>query len=254
MKLNRINPIVVAIVGVILCLMSGVGIYILLIQASQNRITAAEGRISAAGDVSDAAVASAKQSLAEAKVQVASANLGWRKRQDSLMPPYDVSNRFRAWKQISYELEAYLGPDIERWVPRTGVTLLSAVTIAAPPSNPNAVTNAPLVIPIGGGNMSVGGSFRGILAHILRWNNFNRLVLINNLQLAGTSPYMEGTYAASVIIFPQNEDKIGAVIPQAGGATTATFGGPGGGAGAFGGGPGGPGGPPPGAGSSRSGA
>jgi len=156
------------------------------------------------------------------------------------MPPYDVSDRFRAWKQISYELEAYLGPDIERWVPRTGVTLLSAVSVQAPPSSPNGITNVPMVIPIGGGSVSVGGSFRNILAHILRWNNFNRLVLIDNLQLAGTSPYMEGTYSAKVIIFPQNEDKIGAAIPEAGsGTSTATFGGAGGPGGPMGGMPGG---------------
>lgn len=246
MKFNRLNPIVVAVVGAILCLLSGVGIYALLIQNTNASIASAQARIDAAGDVGEPAQAAAQRDLAAAKVQVTSIELNWRKKQDSLMPPYDVSDRFRAWKQISYELEAYLGPDIERWVPRTGVTLLSAVSIQAPPPNPNAITNAPLIIPIGGSSMSVGGSFRGILSHILRWNDFNRLVLINNLQLAGTSPYMEGTYSASVIIFPQNEDKIGATIAKAGtGTSTATFGGGGGGMG--GGMPGGPGAAPLGA-------
>lgn len=230
MKLNRLNPLVVAIIGVVLCAMSAAGIYFLCIQPANNQIAAANASISDSGDVSAQAKNTAEKSLASAKVQVAAIQLNWRKKQDTLMPPYDVSDRFRAWKQLSYELEAYLGPDIERWVPRTGVTLLSAVTIGAPPSSPNGITNAPLVIPIGGGTMSVGGSFRGILAHILRWNNFNRLVLINNLQMAGTSPYIEGTYSASVIIFPQNEDKMGAAITSAGtGTATATFGGPGGG-------------------------
>lgn len=229
MKASRINPIVVLIVGTILCLISGIGIYTVLITGTQNRISDAQTRITSAGDVSIAAENGAKQDVAKATVQVAEARVQWSQRQAALMPPYDVSDRFRAWQQISYELEQYLGPAIERWVPRTGVTLLSDVSIAPPPPNPNSVTNAPLVIPIGSGNISVGGSFRSILTHVLRWNDFNRLVLINNLALQGSSPKMLGTYNASVIIFPQNEDKLGPAVAGAGSGGTSVFGGGGGG-------------------------
>lgn len=234
MKLNRTNPWVVAIVGTILCVLSGVGIYFLLMAPTQNRIEAANSSIQTAGaitpDTLPTELNSAKAAQTAATNKVLATQQSWQREQEALMPPYDLANRFKAWQQISYELEAYLGPDVERWVPKTGVTLLTPVSIQAPPANPNDITNDPLTIPIGGGTMSVGGSFRHILTHIERWNTFNRLVLIDNLQLTGTSPYMEGTYTASVIIFPQHQDKMEAPHPEYGGgnATTATFGGPGG--------------------------
>ena len=132
------------------------------------------------------------------------------------MPPYDVSlPRMTAWQQLSNELTYNLGPDVERWIPRTGVTPLSTFSIAAPPNSPNAITNAPLIIPLG--SVNVQGDFRRILYHFLKWNDFNRLVLADGLSLHGNSPNMTATYTAEVIIFPQGDDNLAKPIDAAGG-------------------------------------
>lgn len=241
MRGTRLSPLVVAVIGIVLSLLAVGGITYFLIMPVLAQTTTAEGRYDAAKtDATPEAKAKATKDLAQAKIDVLNTQAKWASIQNSLMPPYDVSNRYTAWQQISQELSYRLGPSLQRYIRGTGVVPLSSVAISAPPASPNAITAAPLVIPIGGqnGQVAVGGSFKGILRHFALWNSFPRLVLVDNLALHGNSPFMQGTYSASVIIFPQNDQKVDQPLPQAalGGGGAGGGGYPGGGGGYPGGG------------------
>jgi hypothetical protein len=215
--------------------------YFLLIQPTQARIEAANQKYQAAYDDSTpTARAAAQKQLDDAKASAQKIRDQWHVKETTLMPPFDVSHRDTAWKQLAHELSENLGPSLERWMSHSGVVQLSSIAIQAPPNSPNGITGAPLRIPINSnGEMSVGGDFRALLTHILKWNDFNRLVLIDQVKLQGNSPHMQASYTANVFIFPQNAEKLGATIAKSGtGATT--------GAGGYGGGAFGGGGPPPG--------
>lgn len=250
MNLNRISPWVVAAIGAALSLLAIAGIFFLMIKPTLDQ-TAAQQAIYDQNypDSTPAAQRIAQNQLAAAKLQVKQIQFQWAVKSAARMPRYDVSNRNLALKQITYELTRYLGPDIQRQLKVTGVKSDTQVVLPAPPVSPNDITAAPVVIPLG--TITVSGDFRHILQHYYDWQYFNRLVLVDNLSLTGNSPYMTATYEATLYIFPQNDTKLGPVIPGAatGTGTGATSGGyPGGSPGGYPGGGGrGPGGPPPGA-------
>lgn len=253
MKSRTISPVIVAVIGTLACLLSVGLITYFLIMPSQTQISGFNDRIAAVGNDADPATKiAAQKDVVKATNDVVTIKNLWHVKEVALMPAFNIDNRYAAWKQLSIELAQNLGPRIEKWIPHTGVASLSNITIGAPPASPNDISDAPLTIPISGGSLAVAGGFRAILNHIVLWNNFNRLVLIDNLALSGNSPFMQGTYSAEVIIFPQG-GKLGNPIPQAGtaGGTTSGFGGgmPGGPPPGFGGGM--PGGPPPGMGGHR---
>lgn len=217
---SRINPILIAVIGVVLCLAAVGGITYFMILPERTKSDAATQRYNAAyPDSTPQAQKSAQLDLVKAQGQVQQAQLQWRVIENTIMPRYDVSHRYLAWQQLSRELAINLGPSIQRWIPRTRVVPLTDITIAPPPASPNAITAAPLIVPISSGTLQVGGSFRNILYHIQQWNNFNRLVQIDGLALHGNSPYMQGEYTAKVIIFPQNDTALDKPITAAGSGT-----------------------------------
>ncbi len=250
MKTARLSPILVAVIGSVLCLFAVGGILYFVAKPTQDKIVAQQARFAANYPDSTAPVqAKARKDLADAKIKVAQTKARWAQTSAAIMPRYDVgAPRFTSLAQLTYELTHYLGPDIERQLRVGGVTSGTKVALPAPPISPNDITNAPVVIPLGA--ITVNGDFRRILTHFYDWQYFNRLVLVDGLNLTGNSPYMQGTYNATLYIFPQNDDKVVPPIPAAGGGAAGTAA-PG--AAAFPGGPGRPGssgGPPPAAGSS----
>jgi hypothetical protein len=247
MKLNRIHPWTVAGIGIALSLLALAGIFFLMIKPTLDATSVQQGIFDANyPDSTQASQNSAQKALLAAKVQVQQIKFQWAVKSAAKMPRYDVSNRTVALKQITYELTHYLGPDLQHQLRTTGVVSDTQVVLPPPPLSPNDITAAPVVIPLG--TITVSGDFRHILAHFYEWQSFNRLVLADNLALTGSSPYMTATYTATLYIFPQNDDNLGPIIPQAGGgagAGAAGAGGPGGPGGYRGGAPGGfPGGPP----------
>ena len=232
----KIPPIAVAVIGVVLCLLAGGLIGWFVVKQTQDEISAAQTRVdAAAADATPAAHQQAAKAVADAKVQVQQIQTQWAVKQAALMPAFDVTQRFQAWRQLNYELTEDLPLSLQKWFPQTGVSLLSNIQLPAPPASPNdpLISTSPIVIKLG--TIAVGGDFHKILSHILKWNDYKRLVLVDNLALQGNSPFMQGSYTAELIIYPQG-DKAAADIPQ---ASTGT-----GGAGGFPGGPGGFGGYP----------
>ncbi len=225
MTASRLNPIIIAVIGVVLCLAAVGGITYFLILPERAKVDAAQQRYTAAyPDSTPQAQKAAQLDLVKAHGEVQQEQLQWRVIENTIMPRYDVSHRYLAWQQLSRELAINLGPSIQRWIPRTRVVPLTDITIAPPPASPNAITAAPLIVPIGSGTLQVGGSFRNILYHVQQWNNFNRLVQIDGLALHGNSPYMQGEYSAKVIIFPQNDTALDKPIVTAGTGTAGVAG------------------------------
>ena len=236
MKLNRISPWAIAGIGAVLSLLAIAGIFFLLIKPTLDATTAQQGIYDANyPDSTAAAQQNAQKGLQAAKQQVQQIKFQWAVKSAAKMPRYDVSSRPLALRQITYELTRVLGPDLQHQLNATqGVKSTTQIVLPAPPLSPNDITAAPVVIPLG--TITVSGDFRHILAQFYEWQDFNRLVVADNLAFTGSSPYMTATYTATLYIFPQNDDKLGPIIPQAGGGTAAP------GAGGLRGGP--PGGPP----------
>ncbi len=220
MNLNRISPWVVAAIGAALSLLAIAGIIFLMIKPTMDQ-TAAQQAIYDQNfpDSTPAAQRLAQNQLTAAKLQVKQIQFQWAVKSAARMPRYDVSNRTLALQQLTYELTRYLGPDIQHQLKVTGVKSSTQVVLPAPPVSPNDITAAPVVIPLG--TITVSGDFRHILQHYYDWQYFNRLVLVDNLSLTGNSPYMTATYTATLYIFPQNDTKLGPIIPQAGTGTGA---------------------------------
>ena len=221
------SPAVVAVIGIVLSLMAVAGITFGLIKPTQDKITVAQSRYDAAHpDSLPTAQAAAQKQLDAANLAARMTQNLWAQKDAALMPRFDVSNRFGALRQLTYELTQYLGPDLEhhaRLAGLIGVRSTSSFNLPAPPVNPNDITNAPVVIPLG--TITDTGHFRGILTNVYNWQYFNRLVLIDNLALHGNSPFMQGTYTATLYLFPQNDTKLPDPIPAAGGGAATPVGG-----------------------------
>lgn len=256
MKTSRLSPLVISIVGVVLSLLAIGLILFLLIKPTQESITAQQERLdqNAPGTEPLAPGSDRQQSLdankkkglkdvSDAKLQVQMTKMQWAQVEAAIMPPLDVSDRNRAFKQLTYELTHYLGPDLQRQLTVGGVNSTTRFALPPPPLSANdpMIRSGVLEIPLG--TVAVNGDFRRILTHFYDWQYFNRLVMVDGLSLDGNSPYMQGTYTATMYIFPQNGDKLAPPIAKAGsgGSTTGAVGGGGypGGRGGYPGGAGG---------------
>jgi hypothetical protein len=228
MRIPPLKPYVIAIIGVVLSAIAVFLIYYEMIAPTEEKITAAQARFNAAFPDSTPT----KQSQAKAEKElaikmVAQVQSEWEVQERTKMPQWDLSDRRKAWEAQCLELNKTLGESIYKWVPQTGVTMVNSVNLPPPPLTPNQIITAPMTINLGG--FTVLGDFRAILAHVVKWNDFNRLAMINNLALHGNSPRMRGTYSLTVFIFPKNADKVGPLIPKIGGpggAGGGTRGGP----------------------------
>jgi len=259
MKTARLSPLVVAIVGVVLSLLALGLILFLLIKPTQESITAQQTRLdaNAPGADSDLSPSSDRQrgldankkkglkAVNDAKLKVQMTKMQWAQVEATTMPPLDVSDRQKAFKQLTYELTHYLGPDLQRYLLATkGVTSPTRFALPPPPLSPNdpMIRSGVLQIPLG--TVTVFGDFHHILTQFYSWQYFNRLVVVDGLTLEGNSPNMQGSYTATLYIFPQNDDKLQPPLAKAGAGGAATGGGGGGypGGGGGGGYPGGGGG------------
>lgn len=230
MKTTRLSPLVISIVGVVLSLLAIGLILFLLIKPTQENITAQQARLDENAPGSDpedrqrgldANKKKAQKDLSDAKIKVQMTKMQWAQVEAAIMPPLDVSDRNRAFRQLTYELTHYLGPDLQRQLTVGGVNSTTRFALPPPPLSANdpMIRSGVLEIPLG--TVAVNGDFRRILTHFYDWQYFNRLVMVNGLSLDGNSPYMQGTYTATMYIFPQNGDNLAPPIAKAGGGGTA---------------------------------
>jgi len=233
--LARITKVQVFIIAVVLLAIAAAGIWFGLIKPQQDALDAAKARYDAAYPGStDEKKAEAQKDLKKAEQEVEVANAKWAVYDRKLMPNIDVSNFIHGSQQLWDEQILVLGPMVEKFLRAdTRVEITQAnIALPAPSTDPNMVNRKAFTFPLG--TVTVQGTFQNIMAHVQRWNKFNRLVVADGLVLSGTSPRLTGTYSLTAYIFTHGDPSKAIQVPQ---ATSGQ-----GGFGGFGG----PGGPPPG--------
>jgi len=235
MKTARLSPLLVAVIGGVLSLLALGLILFLLIKPVKESITTEQARLDTNAPGTDpeeraAGLATNKKNgllaVSSAKRQVQLTQMQWAQVEASTMPPLDVSNREKAFRQLTFELTHYLGPDLQHFLLATkGVTSPTVFALPAPPLSPNdpMIRSGVLQIPLG--TVTVYGDFHHILTQFYSWQYFNRLVVVDGLSLQGNSPNMVGTYTATLYIFPQHDDLLEPPLVKAGGAGATAGGG-----------------------------
>jgi Tfp pilus assembly protein PilO len=234
----KITQVQVWIIGVILAVIAGVGIYFGLIKPEQELLDAADQKYEAQKAIADTRPEKERdRKLAEK--EVADAKAQWAIYDRTLMPNIDLSNLLTAMFQLWTEQGEVLGPKTTKFLQsdRSVRVVQASLQLPAPPTDPNEVNRKAYVYDLG--QVTVQGTFENILKHAERWNKFDRLVLMDGLTLSGNSPALTGSYTLRAFIFTHNTDKAGPAIPQAAAAAggMAGMGGGGMGGGMMGGGP-----------------
>jgi hypothetical protein len=239
-----INPLTISITGLVAILIAASLVYFLMIKSSMEKLSEETGIYTTNEQYEGpAALAQANNQVTLANQNVSAVQTQWNRILVSRDPVIDYSNVMLAWQQLINELNYNLATSVNQWMPTTGIKPTGPVSTPAAPSDPNdAIAQDPIVIPLNdGSSITVIGSFPQIVHHIEAWNNFDRIALIDDLSLQGVSPWLSGTYTATIYEFPRNGSKPGKAVPS-----NATGGTGGGMPGMMGGAPTGMFGPPPG--------
>ena len=211
MNLSKIRSLHVIIIGSVVCVIVGVGLFFVLIKPTKAKIAQTQSQYNASKQVADQEF-SARNDRDKALEEASKAQDDYNYFQRTKMPSIDFSDRGQGMVELWREQSIILGPLIQKWPSRTGVRLISAVSVPPPPVNPNALQTELIQIDIG--DVQVQGSFKKILDHLQSWNYFNRLVKIDLPNLSGPSPTMTGQYKLTIYIFPKG--KVGPPIALAG--------------------------------------
>jgi hypothetical protein len=238
MKTPKVTAGVAWIIASVVSLMVAAGVFFGLIKPSMDEMEKQKSFHDQREQVANQKPSEEKRKKKVEADKVA-AEMDWARYDRALMPRINMMDLWGATRQLWTEQIGTLGPSVDKFLTADkSVTIVEkSLSLPAPPEDPNQVNKPqPFVFPIG--NVRVRGTFPSIMRHVRRWNNFNRLILVDGLSLAGQSPQLEATYTLTAYIFAQNTDKPGPAFPWAGG---------GGAGGMMGGGGGGmPGGGPPG--------
>lgn len=224
MKITRLQ---IGIIGAVLALVFGLGIYFLLIQPVLVKTAEDQANYEKRQAVANQR-GSARQDLEEAKKKVKLAEADWDVYVQRFMPNINVSSTYDAWQQLVNEQVRVLGPELDRFVQsdKTVRVMQANFALPAPPDDPNQAVSEFFVF--NPGSVQVAGTFRNVLRNAERWNQFKRLALVTGLQLTGNSPNLVGQYTVTVFEFTRGDKAKAVTIPQAAG-------GAGGGGGRFGG-------------------
>ena len=213
--LAKITRQQVVIIGVVLMVIVAVGIGFGLIKPYQEKLNEQTQKRDTRQAVADQRP-DAEKAKKQAQADVEKAQASWRRYESTLMPRIDITDLWSATQSLWHEQLEVLGPMTEKFLRADkSVQILQAnVALPAPSEDPNQVNQPLFVFPLG--QVTVQGTFENILRHVERWNRFNRLVLVDGLQLQGNSPQLVGSYTVTCYIFTQGETA-GPAIPQAAG-------------------------------------
>jgi len=233
--LSKLTRVQVLIIGCLVSIIVGVGMFFLLVRPRMQKFAEVDAKLKERQQVA-AQLETAKADLEKAKLENLQARLDYRYYEETKMPVISFNDRTQGMIALWRERAEVLGPMIEKWPRKFGVELRTDIKIPPGPTNPNAVSDKLIEIPLG--QMTVTGNYRAILNHLHGWNRFGRLVRVDPLTLTGTNPVMTATYNLTVFEFPRGG--LGPNVAMAGDAAAQTGGAPGMPS-AFPGGPGGPG-------------
>ena len=244
----RLTPIVIIIVGSVLCIGAPVGIYFGVIKNTQQKIADQQAIVDANQKyVGPGPLMAAQRALETAKSQLVQTQGEWDFIMRTKNPKIDMSDRFTAWEQYWKELGYTLAPMIDKFWLRNVRSAKGHADVAVPlgrlsydgkvsPDPNNFVSGSILTIPLsmtawpqggangqsftssggGGGSISVMGTFDADLRNVGEWNKFSRIVKIDGLSLSGYSPFITASYNATIYEFLTNADKPGPAVPSGG--------------------------------------
>ena len=230
--LKRIH---IVIIGLVLGILAAAGVFFALVKPVEEQITEvtaeAETYTTKAATKSQA---EAKLATAQKDQAVSRINLQrWETRYMRLGPDrafLSMKDPQQAMILLWKEQANTVGPLLTRFIRRSGVRLVSGITVPGAPIDPNAINPNEYTVPLG--QVQVRGSFRNINRFLRSVQNAPRLLRINNVDLSGQSPNITANVDLTMIVLPRDSDKV-QPIPLAtgeGGTTGATGGGyPGGG-------------------------
>jgi hypothetical protein len=207
------SPIVVGILMGLLCVGAAAGIFFGLIQPTQQALQVQVDRYTPVRQYTDQPsggqlLKTAQLSLATAQHNVAVVQTRWSVIQTTKNPPIDFSDRYKAWLEYNAEAQFDFAQRINVFLTHTGVKPLSLISPLQTISDPNMPAPKE-VFPESLGQISVFGSYDQIVNHMLAWNRFSRIVVIDGLNISGYNPFLTGTYSATEYIFTNNYDSPG---------------------------------------------
>lgn len=216
--MKKLRKLHVLIIGVLVSIIVAVGMYFVVIKPAiktrDDNKAQLESNIASGG--TDENVRIQKEDVVKAEQEVASEQLALEKYMKEKMPNISLQDRATGMLALWQEQSETLGPLLVSWIKRSGVRLASQITIPAPPANPNAITYDEVTpIRIDLGRIRVEGSYQQILKHLRKWNQCNRLVMIDLPALSGESPNLACEYNLTVFLFPRTPS--GDLLDMAGG-------------------------------------
>ena len=200
MSPSKFRTIHVIIAGAVAFLIIFFGLYFLVIKKANERLAAVNTQLQAQEAVA-ARRSTAEAQLVDARRKYDDAVWKYDRYLATKMPPISFQDRAHGMIALWKEQSETLGPMLQSWASKPGVTLNSNISVPAASVNPNSYTSDMIEIPIG--QLSVTGDFKSILKHVRSWNNFKRVVKVDPVSLTGQSPNMTATYNLTVYIFPR---------------------------------------------------
>ncbi|MEI6914430.1 MAG: hypothetical protein WCL39_04790 [Armatimonadota bacterium] len=198
--MGKLTKLHVTIIGVVLCLVVGLGMFFLLIKPANEQLADLQTQYEARKAIADQ-LPQAKVELVKARQAQLQAQLDYRKIEDAKMPVVSFTDRAQGMIAMWREQAEVLGPMLENWPRRFGVDLMNSISIPAASTNPNSFADG--LTKIGIGSISVRGDLPSILRHIEGWNKFGRLVQIDPVSITGVSPSLSASYNVTVLLFPR---------------------------------------------------
>ncbi|MEN6520159.1 MAG: hypothetical protein ABFD46_03280 [Armatimonadota bacterium] len=202
-KLRRIH---IVIIGVVVCLLVGAGLYFLVIDKAVKARDAAlaerDSVINAGG--TELNCNNMFKSLQDANAKVLEKTAEYEKTMRARMPNISLDDTRTGMLALWHEQSEVLGPLLLNHIRSSkGIQLMSSIQIPAPTVNPNdlqSYADSPIRIDVG--KVSVSGNFKSIMNHLRSWNKLNRLVLVDQPSLTGESPNLVCEYTLSVFLYP----------------------------------------------------
>jgi hypothetical protein len=221
MSFSKLKKMHVIIIGSVLFVIAGVGVFFLQVKPQMDAYKAAKAEYekeSVKGNEQSKQAAIRQQELATLALNQAQALLDVQMRRR--MPYLNFSRRDIGMLALWKEQIKVMGPLLENFARDGNVRVLQAgFKIAAPPANPNDAlfTQDVLVFPLG--QVTVSGDFKRVMNNIRRWNNCRRLVMVGPPRLGGESPQLMVSYDVTCYVFPAAKASMESTIDMAGAGT-----------------------------------
>ncbi len=224
MRNVRLNPIIISIIGAVLCIGVPALIWFFLIQPVNQQIATENTALAPVekyvGHPNPPDLIAARNSLAAAQAKATVIRGQWAAIQYSKNPLVQSADKWRAWYQWIGFLEFEFAPSINRFLHTSAAQPLTTVSAPTPPGSPNDVPQGIVAMPLG--TISVFGSYNQILQQVESWNHFNRIVVTDGLSLQGYSPFMTGSYTATEYIYTESASGLPSTAPSAAATTTSS--------------------------------